>query len=66
MFQSDLHMDMLHDEIVSCYGYCFIMGSLTLISFSGLYFEWISMVELSFSGLCFEWVSIVYVSSGFH
>jgi hypothetical protein len=28
MFQNDLDVDMFQDEIVSCFGDCFIMGSL--------------------------------------
>jgi hypothetical protein len=50
MFQSDLDMDMLQDEIVSCSGYCFIMGSLTLNSFMSNY------VMLGFNGRTrFQW-----------
>jgi hypothetical protein len=37
MFQSDLDMDMLQDEIVSCFGNCFIVGSLSLNSFMSNY-----------------------------
>jgi hypothetical protein len=59
MFQSDLDVDMLQDEIMSCFKDCFIMGSLILNSFNGLCFEWVSMVELGWSGLYFEWVSMV-------
>jgi len=44
MFQSDLDMDMLQYEIVSCFGDCFIMGSLNLDSFMFNY------VMLGFSG----------------
>jgi hypothetical protein len=44
MFQSDSDMDMLQDEIVSCFGDCFIMGSLTLNSFMSNY------VKLGFNG----------------
>jgi hypothetical protein len=44
MFQSDLDMDMLQDEIVSCFGDCFIMGSLNLN------FCMFNYVMLGFSG----------------
>jgi hypothetical protein len=44
MFQSDPDVDMLQDEIVSCSGDCFIMGSLTLNSFMSNY------VMLGFNG----------------
>ncbi len=59
VFQSDMDVDMLQDEIVSCSGDCFIMGSLTLNSFNGLCFKWVWVVELGFNGLHFEWVSLV-------
>jgi hypothetical protein len=39
MFQSDLDVDMLQHEIMSCFGDYFIMGSLTLNSLSGLCFN---------------------------
>ncbi len=54
LFQSDLDMNMLQDEIVSCAGNYFIMGSLTLNSLSGLCFEWVLVVKLGWSGLCFN------------
>jgi hypothetical protein len=44
MFQSDLDMDMLQDEIVSCSKDCFIVGSLILNSFMSNY------VMLGFGG----------------
>ncbi len=50
---------MLQDEIVSCFGNYFILGSLTLNSFSGLCFEWVLVVNLGFNGLCLKWVSLV-------
>jgi hypothetical protein len=56
MFQNDMDVYMLQDEIVSCSKNCFIIGSLSLKSFMSNY------VMLSFSGLCFEWVLVVYVS----
>jgi hypothetical protein len=59
MFQSDLDIDMLQDEIVSCFKNCFILRSLILNSFSGLCFEWDSVVDLGFNGLCLKWVSVV-------
>jgi len=46
MFQSDLDVDMLQDEIVSCIRDYFIMGSLPLNSLSGLCFEWVLVVKL--------------------
>jgi hypothetical protein len=49
MFQSDLDIDMLQDEIVSCSENCFILGSLILNSFSGLCFEWDLVVDLGFN-----------------
>jgi len=59
MFQNDLDVDMFQDEIVSCFGDCFILASLTLNYFNGLCFKWVWMVELNFSCLCFEWVLVV-------
>jgi hypothetical protein len=50
---------MLQDEIVSCFGNYFILGSLTLNSFSGLCFEWVLVVNLGFNGICLKWVSLV-------
>jgi hypothetical protein len=47
-------VDMLQDEIVSCVGNYFIMGSLTLNSLSGLCFEWVLVVKIGWSGLCFN------------
>jgi hypothetical protein len=52
-------MGMLQDEIVSCFGNYFILGSLTLNSFSGLCFEWVLVVDRGFNGLCLKWVSLV-------
>ncbi len=58
MFESDLDMDMLQDEIVSRSENCFI---LILNSFNGLCFEWVSVVKLSYNGLLLEGVLVVYV-----
>jgi hypothetical protein len=77
MFQNDLDVDMLQNEITSCFRNWFIVWSLILNSFNGLCFKWVyvvkltfnglhfrwgSMFELDFCGLCFVWVSVVYVS----
>jgi hypothetical protein len=62
MFQNDRDVDMLQDEIMSCFRDWFIVWSLTLSSFSGLCFEWVSLAKLCFNGLCFEWVYVVKLS----